>query len=96
MSKLKRIEEAPRELFKHGLTEQELLALSPDKAAIAKDWNIANKKLDWLIREYIELHNCIVDYIALLDALKVATKVTAYVLATAGGIGMILKLLGVL
>jgi hypothetical protein len=94
--KLKRIEEPPREIFQHGLTEQELLALPPDKAAMAKDWNIANKKLDWLIREFIDLNNFLVEFLGVLEGIKTITKVVGYVIASAGGIYGLLKIVGAL
>lgn len=53
----------PSHLNSHTLTEQELNALTtPGQQALAKDWNIINRKIDWLITNCVEHHNRMVEH----------------------------------
>jgi hypothetical protein len=62
--------EYPEQLNRHTLTEQELANLTPPQQALAKDWNIINRKIDWMIHELVEQHNVLVQHDALLDTFK--------------------------
>ena len=62
--------EFPEYLNRHTLTEQELAALTASQQALAKDWNIINRKVDWIIQELVEQHNVIVEHDKLLDTFK--------------------------
>jgi hypothetical protein len=53
--------EYPDHLNNHSLTEQELALLTTEgQRALAKDWNIINRKVDWLVHETVFVHNLVV------------------------------------
>lgn len=92
MAELKPIE-YPDYLNRHTLTDQELLNLTESQKALAKDWNVINRKVDWIINEQVELHNILVEHDKLLEIWK---KVLWLIGLSITATGIVLSLLRVL
>lgn len=61
MADLKSIE-FPEELKRHNLTEQELAPLNDQQKALAKDWNVMKRQVEWTVNHVVDLHNLAVDH----------------------------------
>lgn len=85
----------PEHLNRHTLTEQELSNLTAAQQALAKDWNIINRKVDWIIQEMVAQHNILVEHDKLLDTFKKLLWLSGLTLgggsAAGGVIWMLLK-----
>lgn len=79
--------EFPEHLNRHTLTEQELANLTAPQQALAKDWNIINRKIDWMIHELVEQHNVLVQHDALLETFKKWLWLSGLTLGGGGTIG---------
>lgn len=88
MADLKPIE-YPHHLNETNLTEQELVNLSPSQQALAKDWNVVNRKLDWTMNRIVELYNLIVEHDHLLDIWKFWIKLASVLFGTSGLVGIV-------
>ena len=88
MANLQRLDPSEVEhLNRHSLSEQEMAPLTEQQKALAKDWNIMNKKMDWLIRETILIHNVLADHDALLDTWRKFLWLFTLIIGSTGGIG---------
>lgn len=84
MADLKPIE-FPDELKRHNLSEQELAPLNDPQRALAKDWNVMKRQMEWLINHHVELHNLAVDHDKKLTDLWFWFKVVTTVFGGGGG-----------
>lgn len=84
MADLKPIE-YPAHLLNHNLTEQELAPMSEQQRALAKDWNVLKRQIDWLVREAVEQHNVLVEHDNLLDTWKKWLWLSTLVAGGGGG-----------
>jgi hypothetical protein len=82
MADLKPIE-FPEELKRHNLSEQELSPLTPQQQALAKDWNVIKRQMEWIINHDVMLHNILVDHDKKLEDLWFWFKVVT--ILTGGG-----------
>jgi len=73
-------------LNRHSLSEQELAPLTEQQKALSIDWNIMNKKMDWLIREAVLVHNVLADHDGLLDTWKKFLWLFTLIAGSTGGI----------
>jgi hypothetical protein len=67
-------------LFEVTLSEQEIEALNPGQRAMAKDWHLVNKKLDWIITKVIENNNAIVEHDEILETHRTFIKLFKFVI----------------
>lgn len=79
-----KITNGPR--FEITLSEQEIELLNPGQKAMAKDWHLVNKKLDWIITKTIEHNNALVDHDGILDTHRTFIKIFKYVIPVSSGI----------
>lgn len=87
--------EFPEYLNRHTLTDQELAALAtPGQQALAKDWNVLNRKMDWLITKVVFIHNQLADHDRQLEIWKRVYWLICLCGASLTGIIAILKMLG--
>lgn len=87
----------PKHLDIPTISEHELARMSanmtPDQVALAKDWNIIRNKQDWMIRQYIDDRNVLVEHdIALTNLNRVYWL--AGVILMPGNFWMLAKVLG--
>lgn len=82
MADLKPIE-FPEELKRHNLSEQELSPLTLQQQALAKDWNVIKRQMEWIINHDVMLHNILVDHDKKLEDLWFWFKVVT--ILTGGG-----------
>jgi hypothetical protein len=82
MADLKPIE-FPEELKRHNLSEQELSPLTPQQQALAKDWNVIKRQIEWIINHDVMLHNILADHDKKLEDLWFWFKVVT--ILTGGG-----------
>jgi hypothetical protein len=75
--------ELPEELKRHNLTEQELTPLNEPQRAIAKDWNVMKRQVEWTVYHVVEVHNIMVDHDKKLEDLWFWFKLIT--LLTGGG-----------
>ena len=80
-------------LNRHTLTQQELSGLDEGQQALAKDWNIINRKLEWMIHEQVFLHNTLVEHDRLLDLWKKIIWLFGMLFAVAGSVATFWKVL---
>lgn len=66
MADLERIK-FPDHLNEHNLTAQQLAILTPEQQAIAKDWNVLTRKMDWVIEQQVMSYNILVKHDDLLE-----------------------------
>lgn len=86
--------EFPEHLNHHTLSAQELANLNNDlgKIALATDWNVMGRKLDWLIGEAVFIHNTIARHDQLLEIWKRCLWLGSITCGAIGGILTIIKL----
>jgi hypothetical protein len=88
--------EYPHHLNKHSLSEQELALLNtPESKALAKDWNIINRKVDWLIKETVVVHNILVEHDRVLETWKRVYWLGGLLIGSGGVIAFIIRFFNV-
>jgi hypothetical protein len=60
----------PGHLNEHNIPMQELEWMTKEQQALAKDRNIMNRKLDWLIDQTVQIQHILVAHDQLLDQVK--------------------------
>lgn len=94
MADLKPIE-FPDELKRHNLSEQELAPLNEQQKALAKDWNVMKRQVEWVVNRTVDLHNLAVDHDKKLEDLwfwfKLMTMLTGGGGALVGTIWWVVK-----
>lgn len=94
MADLKPIE-FPEELKRHNLTEQELAPLNDPQRALAKDWNVMKRQVEWSVNHIVDLRNLAVDHDKKLEDLwfwfKLMTMLTGGGGALVGAIIWVVK-----
>lgn len=87
--------EFPDELKRHNLSEQELAPLNDQQKALAKDWNVMKRQVEWVVNRTVDLHNLAVDHDKKLEDLwfwfKLMTTLTGGGGALAGAIYWLAK-----
>ena len=89
MAELRKIE-YPRDieyLNRPTLSEQEIANMSEIQRPLAKDWNVINNKMNWLIQETVTMHNILVEHDLLLDRFKKFLWLSGWLAGSTGGIG---------
>lgn len=86
MADLKPIE-FPEELKRHNLSEQELAPLNEQQKALAKDWNVMKRQMEWLINHQVTVHNLLVDHDKELVDMRFWFKLISLVFG--GGAGVV-------
>lgn len=82
----------PEHLNQHSLTEQELASLSPAQQAMAKDWNILRRQMEWNTNQLVRIHNILVEHDKSLEIWKRVIWLGSVVISISGIVLAIIKL----
>lgn len=72
--------------FEITLSEQEIEALNPGQQAMAKDWHLVNKKLDWIVNQTVRNQNDIVEHDDILETHRTLVRIFRYVIPITSGV----------
>lgn len=85
--------EYPKHLDEHTLSAQELALMTEQQRPLAKDWNVINRKMDWILRDHVLLRNAVAQQGRLLKKWEFTTWLVGGLLAVSGLIFALLKYL---
>jgi hypothetical protein len=80
----------PDELRNHNLTEQELAPLTPQQQALAKDWNVIKRQIEWTMGHVVTIHNLMVEHDRALETWKLWLKVGGFLVGGGSGVAYVI------
>jgi hypothetical protein len=69
MANLEKID-YPDHLNTPDIPHSDLVRMTPEQQALAKDWNVMGRKIDWTMRKVVVIYNLQVDHDNLLNTVR--------------------------